>query len=37
MLLDRRLEWRDVWVGAITMAALFTVGKLLIAGISVAA
>ena len=27
---DRRLEWRDVWVGAAVTAALFTVGKSLI-------
>lgn len=27
---DRRLEWHDVWVGAILTAALFTIGKSLI-------
>jgi membrane protein len=27
---DRELEWRDVWVGAIVTAALFTIGKSLI-------
>ena len=27
---DVRLEWRDVWVGAVVTAALFTVGKFLI-------
>ena len=27
---DRRLEWRDVWVGAAITAVLFTVGKSLI-------
>jgi membrane protein len=27
---DRRLEWRDVAVGAIATAALFTIGKSLI-------
>jgi membrane protein len=27
---DRELEWRDVWVGAIVTATLFTIGKSLI-------
>ncbi|WP_031210852.1 YhjD/YihY/BrkB family envelope integrity protein, partial [Mesorhizobium sp. LSJC268A00] len=27
---DRTLEWRDVWIGAVVTAALFTLGKLLI-------
>jgi membrane protein len=27
---DRKLGWRDVWVGALVTAGLFTVGKLLI-------
>jgi membrane protein len=30
MLPDVKLEWRDVWVGAIVTAALFTIGKFLI-------
>jgi membrane protein len=27
---DRQLQWRDVWVGAVVTAALFTIGKSLI-------
>ncbi|ESW63236.1 hypothetical protein X771_30530 [Mesorhizobium sp. LSJC277A00] len=27
---DRTLEWRDVWIGAVVTAALFTLGKSLI-------
>ena len=30
LLPDTRVEWRDVWVGAVLTAVLFTVGKLLI-------
>ena len=27
---DRKLEWRDVWIGSLVTAALFTIGKTLI-------
>lgn len=27
---DRRLEWRDVWIGAVATSVLFTIGKQLI-------
>jgi membrane protein len=27
---EARIDWRDVWIGALTTAVLFSIGKLLI-------